>query len=51
MWLVDGRHTDLGSLLGLAVGAVVFGLGMLWWTRRWTRRQRTSNAQGASNGG
>jgi hypothetical protein len=51
MWLVDGRPTDFASLLGLAVAAAVFGLGMLWWARRWNRKQRNANAQSAGNGG
>jgi hypothetical protein len=48
MWLLDGRQTDVGSLLGLAVGSLLFGLGNLWWTRRWNRKQRTANGSASS---
>jgi hypothetical protein len=51
MWLVDGRPTDFASLLGLAVAAAVFALGMLWWARRWNRKQRAANAQSAGSAG
>jgi hypothetical protein len=51
MWLVEGRPTDFVSLWGLAVAAMVFGLGMSWWARRWNRKQRNANAQNAGNGG
>jgi len=51
MWLATGHDTDVGWLVILAVASVFYGLGMLWWTRRWNRRQRASNAQAASNGG
>jgi hypothetical protein len=48
MWLLDGRQTDFGSLLGLALGSLLFGLGNLWWTRRWNRKQRTANGSASS---
>lgn len=50
MWLSSGRDTDVAGLVILAVASVFYGLSMLLWARRWNRRQRTSNAQGASNG-
>ena len=48
IWLFEGRETDLASLVSLATASVVFGLGMLWWARRWNAKERPASGSAAS---
>jgi hypothetical protein len=43
IWLFEGRQTDRASIVSLAVAAVVFGLFMSWWARRWNAKQRAKS--------
>jgi hypothetical protein len=45
VWLLQGRDSDVGWLVILAVASVFYGLSMLWWARRWNRKHRTPNAE------